>query len=357
MSEAKRDYYEVLGVDRSTSPEKLKRRYRKLAVQFHPDRNPGDEAAEAKFKEATEAYKVLSDGEQRKIYDTYGHQGLRGSGFNGYSSMEDIFQSFDGFGSVLGDLFGFGGGGRQSNRPRKGRNVRVRVPMTFDEAFRGVEKDLALQDESSCKDCNGSGAADGGLSACSECDGTGQVVTRSGFIAMSTTCGRCGGHGRLITEACGTCSGRGTTNERRTVQVKIPAGVDTGDQMGIPGEGEPGSIGGPRGDLLLVFEVDTDRRFRREGSTLHRDLEISFFQAALGEKISVDTVDGSESLRIDAGTQPGTVKKIRRQGMPDPNSGRRGELLVHIQVSVPKRLSRAQRKSLEEFRTHFEGKE
>ncbi len=357
MSEVKRDYYEVLGVDRTTGADEIKRIYRKLAVQYHPDRNPGDHSAEEKFKEATEAYKVLSDAEQRKIYDTYGHQGLRGAGFEGYSSMEDIFQSFDGFGSVLGDLFGFGGRGRRANRPMKGRNVRVRVPMTFGEAFTGVEKDLALQDESSCAECNGSGAADGGLAACNECGGSGQVVTRSGFITMSAACGRCGGHGRLITEACQKCSGRGTTTERRTVTAKIPAGVDTGDQMGVPGQGEPGSNGGPRGDLLAVFEVEPDDRFRREGSELHCDLEISFFQAALGEKISVDTVDGTEHLRIDPGTQPGAVKRLKRRGMPDPNSGRRGDMIVHFVVSVPSRLDRAQRKRLEEMRSHFEGKE
>ncbi len=357
MSDAKRDYYEVLNVDRAAGADEVKRSYRKLAVRFHPDRNPGDQAAEEKFKEATEAYKVLSDAEQRKIYDTYGHQGLRGAGFEGYSSMEDIFQSFDVFGSVLGDLFGFGGRGPRANRPMKGRNVRVRVPMTFAEAFAGAEKDLALRDESPCTECSGSGAASGGLSTCTECGGSGQVVTRSGFIAMSAACGRCGGHGKLITKACASCSGRGTTTEQRSVHVRIPAGVDTGDQMGIPAEGEPGANGGPRGDLLLVFEVAPDKRFRREGSTLHMDLEISFFQAAMGEKIPVETVDGVEHLRIDAGTQPGAVKRIKRGGMPDPNTGRRGELLVHIVVLVPTRLDRRQRKLIEELRTAFEGKE
>lgn len=357
MSESKRDYYEVLGVERSAGADEIKRSYRKLAIRFHPDRNPGDQAAEDKFKEATEAYKVLTDGEQRKIYDTYGHQGLRGSGFEGYSSMEDIFQSFDVFGSVLGDLFGFSGRGRRANRPTKGRNMRVRVPMTFGDAFAGVEKELALQDEGACSDCGGNGAADGGLSACTECGGSGQVVTRSGFITMSAACPRCAGHGRIITKACGTCSGRGTTTERRTVTVRIPAGVDTGDQMGIPGEGEPGSNGGPRGDLLLVFEVDQDARFRREGSELHCDLKISFFQAALGEKIAIDTVDGTESLRIEPGTQPGAVKRLKRKGMPDPNNGRRGDLLVHVMVAVPTRLSRPLRKHLEEMRVHFEGEE
>lgn len=357
MSETKRDYYEVLGVERTAGADEIKSSYRKLAVRYHPDRNPGDQASEESFKEATEAYKVLSDAEQRRIYDTYGHQGLRGAGFEGYSNMEDIFQSFDVFGSVLGDLFGFGGRGRRANRPMKGRNVRVRVPMTFAEAFAGAEKELALKDEMPCADCSGSGAASGGLSTCTECEGSGQVVTRSGFIAMSAACGRCGGHGRLITKACASCSGRGTTSESRSVHARIPAGVDTGDQMGIPGEGEPGANGGPRGDLLLVFEVAPDPRFRREGSTLHMDLDVSFFQAALGEKVPVETVDGTENLRIEAGTQPGTVKRVKRGGMPDPNTGRRGDLLVHILVSVPTRLARRQRKLLEEMRSQFEGKE
>ncbi len=354
MTDTKRDYYEVLGIDRSAGQEEIKRSYRKLAVQFHPDRNPGDKAAEEQFKEATEAYKVLSDAEQRKIYDAYGHQGLRGSGFQGFSSMEDVFDSFDIFGSVLGDLFGFGGRQRQSNRPRKGRNVRVRVPMAFDEAFTGVEKELALADEVPCVDCHGSGAGPGGLTTCKDCGGSGQTVTRSGFIAMSATCSRCAGHGQIIATPCATCGGRGAEAKKRSVKVRIPAGVDTGDQMGIPGEGEPGSNGGPRGDLLLVFEVTPDPRFRRERADLHVDLSIDFFQAALGDKVLVEGPDGEETLRIEPGTQPGTTLRLKRRGMPDPNTGRRGELLVHLVVAVPTRMSRKQRKGLEEVRRLFE---
>jgi molecular chaperone DnaJ len=354
MSAEKRDYYEVLGVERGTDAAEVKRAYRRLAVQYHPDKNPGDKGAEEKFKEATEAYKVLSDAEQRRIYDTYGHRGLEGAGFHGFDSMEDIFQSFDIFGSVLGDLFGFGGRSRGGRRPRKGRNVRVRVPLSFQEAFQGAEKEIKLGDQLPCPDCNGSGAEAGGLATCPECKGAGQTVTRSGFIAMSTTCSRCGGSGQLISKACGRCEGHGAIEERRTVRLNIPAGVDTGDQMGVPGEGEAGVHGGPRGDLLLVFEVDPHPRFRRERSDLHVELPVSFFQAALGETLPVETLDGSEKVKLESGTQPGEVLRLRKRGMPDPNTGRRGDMLLHVRVQVPDRLSRAQRKELEKLRPLFD---
>lgn len=355
MASTKRDYYEVLAIDRNADVDEVKRAYRKLAIKYHPDKNPGDNESEELFKEATEAYKALSDSEQRRIYDTYGHKGLEGSGFQGFSSVDEIFQSFDIFGSVLGDLFGFGGGGgRGRNRPRKGRNVRVRVPLTFLEAFEGAEKEMALADVLECEDCRGSGAGPEGLQQCKECGGSGQVVSRSGFFTMAVPCRSCNGRGAIISSPCEKCSGEGRVQQRRGISVTIPAGVDSGDSMGVPGEGEPGASGGPRGDLILVFDVATDERFQRDGADLHLQVPVSFFQAALGDKLEVESVDGPLQVKVDAGTQPGDSVRVKRRGMTDPNSGRRGDLYVHLQVKVPRKLSRNQRKTLEEAAGLFE---
>ncbi|MBM4355911.1 MAG: J domain-containing protein, partial [Deltaproteobacteria bacterium] len=231
MTQAKRDYYEVLGVSREASPDEIKRAYRKLAVQYHPDRNQEDPDAAEKFKEATEAYKALSDPEQRRIYDAYGHRGLEGSGFTGIHDMEDIFSSFDIFGSVLGDLFGFGGRrGRGGARPSRGSNLRTRVSLSFEESFRGVEKSVAVSWLDDCPTCGGTGAAPDGLVVCEDCKGTGQQVARAGFFTMSAPCSRCGGAGRMVTRRCGECDGGGKTRVKRELKVKIPAGVDTGDR-------------------------------------------------------------------------------------------------------------------------------
>ena len=240
---------------------------------------------------------------------------------------------------------------------RKGRSIRVRVPLSFEEAYSGTDKKLALNDNVACTECKGSGAAQDGLSTCGHCNGSGQVVTRSGFFAMQTTCSRCGGRGSTITARCDACKGVGAIEEHRTVPVTIPAGVGSGDSMGVPSEGEMGPNGGPRGDLILVFDVAKHERFERDGIELHTEIPISFFQAALGDKIKLETVDSEESLKIEPGSQPGDIVRLRRKGMPDPNSGRRGDLHCHLQVSVPKRLSRKQRKALEGIRSILETEE
>ncbi len=355
MGNGKRDYYEVLGVAREATADEIKRAYRKLAVQFHPDRNQEDPAAAEKFKEATEAYKALSDPEQRRIYDAYGHRGLEGSGFTGIHDMEDIFSSFDIFGSVLGDLFGFGGrGGRRGPRPGRGSNLRTRVNLTFEESFAGVEKNVAVSWLDDCPACQGSGAAPDGLEVCSDCRGTGQQVTRAGFFTMSAPCGRCGGSGHSVTKRCKECDGGGKTRIKRELKVKIPAGVDTGDSMAMAGQGAAGRHGGPPGDLVLVFEVAPHERFVREGSDIHVHQPVSFLQASLGDKVTLDGPEGKVTVTVEAGTQPGAVHVVKSKGMPDPNSGRRGNLVIHLDVQIPERLSREQRKALEALLPLFE---
>ncbi len=348
MSESKRDYYEVLGVDRQTDLGEVKRAYRRLAIQYHPDKNPGDAEAEAKFKEATEAYKVISDPEQRKIYDAYGHRGLEGAGFTGFNGADDIFQFSDIFSSVLGDLFGFGGGGGRRGRPRpqKGQNVKTRVTLTFEEAFHGIDREIPVTRVDECVHCQGSGAESGGVATCTDCGGSGQLISSSGFMRVSVPCGSCGGRGRVITRPCDKCRGEGRVRTERTVKAAVPGGVDTGDTMPIAGEGGPGRNGGPHGDLFLVFEVEPHAVFQREGSDLHLDLPISFLQAALGAKVDIELIDGSTAVTIPEGTQPDHVISIRGSGMPDPNSGRRGNLHVHVRVLIPGKLSRKQKKAL-----------
>jgi len=360
MTVSKRDYYEVLGISRTADVQEIKRAYRGLAVKYHPDRNPDDAHAEQMFKEATEAYKVLSDPEQRRVFDNYGHAGLEGSGFQGFSSVDEIFDSFDIFGSVLGDLFGLGGRGRgrgrgrQANRPVRGRNMRLRVPLTFREAFEGAEKELELTDQMPCEECQGRGAPPDAISTCPDCEGRGQRMRRTGMLTIGMPCTSCGGAGRVATRACEGCRGKGTIRRERRVTVAVPAGVDTGDSMGVPDQGEPGRNGGPRGDLIVVFEVEEHEFFRRDGTDLHCDLPISFLQAILGDKVTMPVMDGELAIPIGAGTQPGDTYRKRGRGAPDPNRGRRGDLLVHFRVVMPRRLTRAQKKGLKQISSLFE---
>lgn len=350
MSE-KRDYYEVLGVGREAGADEIKKAYRKLAVQFHPDTNQNDQDAATKFKEATEAYKVLSDSEQRSIYDRFGHRGLEGRGadpFGGGASPFDIFQS------VFDDLFGMGGGGgRARNRPQKGATLKVRMSLTFEEAFAGCEKELKVSHFVDCAECKGSGAAPNGIAVCRDCGGTGQQVTQTGFMAVSMPCRRCGGQGHVITQACKACRGDGKSHVERTLKVKVPAGVDTGDAMPMRGEGEAGHNGGPAGDLLVVFKVGEHAVYRREGGELYRNVEVGFLTAALGGKLKLDLLDGPLELELEAGTQPGKVLQIPKRGLADPSSGRRGALSLVVDVKIPTKLSKEQRKALEQLRSSF----
>jgi len=355
MSTAKRDYYEILEVDRNADEEGLKRAFRKKAVQYHPDRNPGDKSAEEKFKEASEAYKVLSDPEQRRVYDAYGHQGLEGTGFHGFSGMEDIYSFSDIFSSVLGDLFGFGGfGGRSRSAARRGANLKALIRLTMDEAFRGMHKELKVNRHEPCSACRGSGAETGGIQTCPDCRGTGQSVTATGFLRIQVPCRRCGAMGRIITRRCNVCHGEGAISTERRVEFDVPPGVDTGDTLKIRGEGEGGSAGGPPGDLLVVFEVEPHPFLKREGPDLHLDLPVSFTQALLGDKIEVESIDGRVKIEVPAGAQPDHVIELRKQGMPDPNSGRRGSLVVHVRVAIPKDLTREQKRAVQDLAKLFQ---
>lgn len=348
----KRDYYEVLGVSRSASESELKRAYRKTALESHPDQNPGDDEAAQRFKEAAEAYKVLSDAQQRRVYDQFGHAGLEQRGFSGFSSMEDIFGGLgsDFFGSVLGDLFGFGGRrGSGGPRPEKGASLKMRVPLTFEESFTGIEKRLRPRTEELCPDCDGTGAAPGGMSACKDCGGSGQRLSQTGFMTVSIPCRRCGGSGHTIEKRCDRCKGKGGIPTDRVIPVTIPPGVNSGDSMRISGEGEPGRHGGPAGDLFLVFEVGDHPTLKRDGTGLHLDVQVSFLQAILGGSVTVSNVDGPLQVDVAPGTQPGDSIRFRRRGMPDPNSGHRGDLFAHIQVTIPRKLDRHQKKALEEL--------
>lgn len=352
MSE-KRDYYEVLGVGREAGKDEIKKAFRRLALQYHPDQNPDDTAAAEKFKEATEAYEVLSDSERRSIYDRFGHRGLEGrmsDPFAGGGSPFDIFHS------VFDEMFGMGReSGRARNRPQKGATLKVRLDLTFEEAFKGCEKELTVQHFVECVECKGTGAAPGGVSVCRDCGGSGQVVTQTGFMTVAMPCRRCGGQGHLISKVCKSCNGDGKTHVQRTLRVTVPAGVDTGDAMPMRGEGEAGVNGGPPGDLMVVFKVAAHPLYRREGTDLFRVLEVGVVTATLGGKMSMDLLDGSAEVEIEPGTQPGTVIRIAKRGATDPTSGKRGALNLEVVVKIPKKLSKDQRKVVESVRSVFEG--
>ncbi len=354
---SKRDYYEILEVTREVTEGDLKRAYRKMALKFHPDKNPDDEDASNRFKEAAEAYKVLSDANQRAVYDRYGHEGLKGSGFRGFSGMEEIFDfGSDIFGSMFGDLFGFGRSRGGGPRPSKGSNVKMRMALSFEESYRGTEKEVDLPRYSTCGQCNGTGAAQGGTATCPDCGGQGQRISQSGFLTMSTTCRRCSGAGQVVSKPCKECEGTGQIREENSLTISVPAGVNTGDTMRVNDEGQPGQFGGPPGDLFVVFDVAEHPYFQRDGRDLHMDLPVSFIQAILGDSQSIETMDGSLKVEIPAGTQPGDVLSFRRKGMPDPNNGRRGDLMVHLRVLIPTKLERKQKKALKELKSLFEGK-
>lgn len=338
---AKRDYYETLGVSRQASEEELKKAYRKLAIQCHPDRNPGNKEAESQFKELNEAYQVLSDPKKRAAYDQFGHAGVGGgsgfeSGFNG--SFSDIFDN------IFGDIFG-GGGGTQS-----GIDLRYSMDITFEEAAFGTEKSISFERESSCDACGGSGAKAGTQPAkCKTCRGSGQMHFNQGFFTLSRTCSTCQGRGVVIEAFCGTCRGKGRKKTPSTVQVKIPAGIDTDQRLRLRGEGEAGSPGGKPGDLYVHVRVAEHVLFRRENEHLILSLPISFVQAALGAKIEIPTLDGSAELSVPAGTQSGEVLKLRGKGIRRLNGNGSGDLIVQVLVETPSKLSSRQKDLLKQF--------
>jgi molecular chaperone DnaJ len=349
----KRDYYEVLGVSRGATEAEIKSAYRKLAVRYHPDKNPGDEAAEEKFKEAAEAYSVLSDAEQRTRYDRLGHAGV--SGASGASAGWGA-QGFGGIEDILGDLFGFGDmfGGRSAGGRRgmaqRGADLRYDLEMTLEEAASGMTAQLRIPRLESCETCSGSGAAAGTQPEnCTTCAGTGQVRYQQGFFSVARTCGQCRGTGRIIRTPCETCRGAGRVEREKQMEVKIPAGVETGSRLRIAGEGEGGTQGGPAGDLYVVIHVKQHDVFERQGNNLYASIPVTFAQAALGSDVSVPTLEAEHSLKVPAGTQTGTVFRVKGQGMPALGGRGRGDLFVSVTVVTPTTLTREQRKLLEQL--------
>jgi molecular chaperone DnaJ len=347
---AKRDYYEVLEVGRDASPADVKRAYRKMAMQYHPDRNPGDAAAEERFKECAEAFEVLSDDQKRRLYDQFGHEGPRGAGFQGFSGTDEIFAHF---GDLFGDLFGnlgFGGaGGRRRGGPQRGADLKMEFEIPFLEAVEGGEREISVPRRVECETCSGSGAQPGtSPSKCRECQGHGQVVHSQGFFRVQTTCPRCRGRGEIIESPCKACSGSGSVQRESKLNVKIPAGVDDGQTLRIPNAGQAGSAGGPPGNLYLVLRVEADPRFERHEYDILSEVEISMFQATLGTKVVIPTLEGETELDIDAGTQPGTILTRRGQGIPvlETRGRSRGDHHVRVNVSVPKKLSGEQEDKL-----------
>ncbi|MCU0576853.1 MAG: molecular chaperone DnaJ [Desulfobacterota bacterium] len=344
----KKDYYEILGIPRSSTPEELKKAYRQLALKFHPDRNPGDHAAEASFKEAAEAYEVLRDTEKRRIYDQYGHEGLSRTGFHEFTSFDDIFSSF---GDIFGDMFGFPGGRRGGRRrPSKGADLRYDTSITLEESASGTEIELEIPKTLPCEDCSGTGAESGtSPEKCASCGGKGQVYRSQGFFTISTTCPTCRGAGQVIKKPCKPCKGSGHVIKKKHLKVKIPAGVDTGATMRVPGEGELGELGGPPGDLYVFVNLKPHDTFIRQGDDLYLEMPISFVQAALGTTMKVPTLDGETDLEIKPGTQPDEIYTLKGKGIKHLRGGGQGSLHVGIKVEIPRKLTKEQSEILLKF--------
>jgi molecular chaperone DnaJ len=343
----KRDYYDVLGLNRNANNDELKASYRKLALKYHPDRNPGDKAAEENFKEASEAYEVLRDSKKRNIYDQFGHQGLEGSGFSGFSGFEDIFSSF---GGIFEEFFGFGGGRRSRSRVQKGADLRYDLTLSFMEAAFGTETSINIEKMETCPSCSGSGCESGTQpETCWECNGSGQLSRSQGFFTVRTTCSRCHGSGQIISSPCADCSGAGHVMVNKKVAVKIPAGVDTGSRLRLSGEGEAGVYGGPNGDLYVFIHVKAHEKFERHNTDVVCQVEISFVQAALGDSITVPTLKSEQKLEIPKGTQPGELFRFRGEGIPSLKNGKRGDQIVQVLIKTPTHLNKKQETLLKEF--------
>jgi molecular chaperone DnaJ len=347
---AKRDYYEVLSVERTATEVEIKRSYRKMALELHPDRNPGDKQAEERFKECSEAYAVLSDADKRAAYDRFGHQGLSGSGqAAGFSDMQDIFSQF---GDIFGDLFGGGGGGRRARRdgPQAGADLRTVVKLSLKDAVLGTKDELPLHHPGPCEPCSGTGAEGGKRKPCTRCQGTGQVAHARGPFLLQSTCQTCHGVGSTAERACASCHGTGQVEVKRTVKVTFPAGIDDGQTLRVPGQGMQGTRGGPPGHLYVEVRVEGDPRFERDGFDLVHLQVISFAEAALGTERQIDGLDGQPiRFAIPAGVQPGDTVIARGQGVPRLGATGRGDLIVQVQVRVPKKLSRKARQLVEQL--------
>jgi molecular chaperone DnaJ len=349
---SKRDYYEVLGVEREATDQQIKSAYRKLALKFHPDRNPGDHKAEESFKEAAEAYAVLADREKRSLYDRFGHAGVSGVG-SGAGVDPTIFADFSDIFAGLGDVFGFGdifGGRRRRGGPQRGSDLRYDLEISFEESATGAETTIQIPREETCETCKGSGAAAGtSPETCSQCRGSGQLRYQQGFLTVARPCSNCRGTGKTIAKPCQTCRGAGRISKERKLTVKIPAGIATGQRMRLYGEGEHGSAGGPPGDLYVVVHVQEHSFFHRDGDDLYCEMPISFPTLALGGSIKVPTLNGHEDLHIPGGTQAGAKFRIRGKGMPNVSGRGHGDLHVIARVSVPKKLTKEQKHLLEEL--------
>jgi molecular chaperone DnaJ len=348
---SKRDYYEILGVARDATDQQLKSAYRKLALKYHPDRNPGDAKAEEAFKEAAEAYAVISDPEKRVAYDRFGHAGVSGAGAGGFDP--NAFAGFEDIFGNLGDLFGFGdmfGGRRRRGGPQRGADLRYDLEISFEESFTGTETVLQIPREETCETCTGTGAAAGSApEVCSQCRGSGQQRFQQGFLTVARPCPTCRGAGKVISKPCQACRGAGRIGRDRKITAKIPAGIATGQRLRLYGEGEHGTAGGPPGDLYVVVHVQDHAFFQREGDDLYCELPIGFPTLALGGDVRVPTLVGDEELRIPAGTQPGARFKLRGKGMPNVSGRGQGDLYAIAKVSVPKKLSKEQKHLLEEL--------
>ena len=352
-----RDYYEVLGVARDASDQDIKGAYRKLALKYHPDRNPGDKGAEEKFKEAAEAYAVLADAEQRQRFDRFGHAGVAGTrGGQGFDPT--VFTGFEDILGGLGDIFGFGdalGGGRRRNAPVRGADLRYDLEISFLQSATGAENTIQIPRHETCGTCAGSGAAAGSSpTECGQCRGTGQVRFQQGFFTMARTCGTCRGAGRIIAKPCPTCRGEGHVEKHRKLSVKIPAGIASGQRLRLQNEGESGARGGPNGDLYVVIYVQDDERFTRDGNDLHCESEVPFTTLALGGEITAPGIEGTHAVKVPEGTTTGTTFRVRGKGMPDVSGRGKGDLLVTVKGTTPSKLTREQRQLLEQFAATLE---
>ncbi|HEY4363406.1 MAG TPA: molecular chaperone DnaJ [Bryobacteraceae bacterium] len=353
---AKRDYYEILGVARNADDSALKSAYRKLALQYHPDRNPGDHAAEEKFKEAAEAYSILTDGQKRAAYDRFGHQGVptaAGGGFDpnaGFPDLSDILSDVFGFGDV------FGGGNRQQrrNRAQRGDDVRYDLEITFEDSMRGLTADIQVPRMEECGRCKGKGAEpEDGLVTCPTCRGRGEVIYQQAFLSVRRSCSQCGGRGQIIRRPCKECKGEGYLRRERKLKVNIPAGVDNGTQLRLSQEGQPGANGGPPGDLYVVLRVAEHPIFERNEFDLHCTVPINVSQAALGAQIDLLTFDGLQTVKVPEGSQPGSRLRLKSLGVPRVNASGRGDLYIHLDVNIPSKLTRDQRRLFEQLQEHL----
>ncbi len=347
MAQGTSDYYSLLNVSRDADAATIKKAYRQLALKYHPDRNQGDKDAEEMFKKVSEAYEVLSDADKRRIYDQFGAEGLKGRGFEGFHDVGDIFSAF---GDIFGDMFG-GGGRRTRGGPTRGPDLQYTLRVDFRTAALGGQQEIRLDHDVNCPTCGGTGSKPGSKPVtCRVCNGSGQEMMQQGFFVVSTPCRACRGSGVTIVDPCGTCNGRGRVPKERRVTVKIPAGVDSGMQLRMRGEGGAGALGGAAGDLYVMLDVQQDARYVRDGFNVHSEETISLVDAALGTSIDVETLHGKETLSVPAGSQPGDTHKLKGQGIPHLDGRGQGDQIVHLKVVVPRKLTTHQRELLEELR-------